>query len=101
MTAFFIPHLIWLKFAQKKNPKQSAEFINEDFYIVEATVALGDYYYNNSATHKKALAEYFKALSVAKNMGETVDVSKIENRIQDMKLRMDNSAFEEIEQKYA
>lgn len=81
--------------------KQSAEFINEDFYIVEATVALGDYYYNNSATHKKALAEYFKALSVAKNMGETVDISKIENRIQDMKLRMENDVFEEIEQKYA
>ena len=80
--------------------KQSAEFINEDFYIVEATVALGDFYYNNVSTHKKALIEYFRAYSIAKNLGDAVDIDKIEQRIQDMKLRMDKDEFSEIEKKY-
>ena len=47
--------------------KQSAEFINEDFYILEATIALGDYYYNNKNTNKEALVEYFKAYKISKN----------------------------------
>ena len=80
--------------------KQSAEFINEDFYILEASVALGDYYYNNVAMGKKALIEYFKARKIAQMLSESVDVSKIERRINDMKLRMDKDSFEEIEKKY-
>lgn len=80
--------------------KQSAEFINEDFYIIEATVALGDYYYNNISTYDKALTEYLKARKTAENLGDAVDISKIENRIQDMKLRMDKGTFEEITRKY-
>ena len=75
-------------------------FFNEDFLILESTVALGDYYYNNIALNKRALVEYFKARRIAQNLGETVDGSKIEVRINDMRHRMDKEAFEKIEQKY-
>ena len=80
--------------------KQSAEFINEDFYLLEATIALGDYYYNNISLNKKALIEYFKARRIAETLGNAVDSSKIQNRINDMKLRMDSEVFNDIEKKY-
>ena len=80
--------------------KQSAEFINEDFYLLEATIALGDYYYNNISLNKKALIEYFKARRLAQALGSSVDISKIESRIKDMKFRMSKEVFEDIEKKY-
>ena len=81
--------------------KSSAEFINEDFYVLESTIALGDYYYNNSATYKDALKEYFNALTVAEKLLREIDVTKITKRIEDMKLRMSPKDFSEIENKYA
>ena len=81
--------------------KKSAEFINEEFFILESTIALGDYYYNSSATYKNALIEYFKALNLAETISREVDISKIERRISDMKHRMSADDFNEIESKYA
>lgn len=81
--------------------RQSAEFINEDFYLLEATLALGDYYYNNISLNKKALIEYFKARRLAQALGSSVDISKIESRIKDMKFRMVKEVFDDIEKKYA
>ena len=80
--------------------KQSAEFINEDFYMLESSIALGDYYYNNVSLNKKALSEYFKARKIALRLSTSVDIAKIDKRIQDMKLRMDKDVFDEIEKKY-
>ncbi len=80
--------------------QQCAEFINEDFYLVESSLALGDYYYDNISLNKKALIEYLKARKYAINLGTTVDINKIEQRINDMRLRMDPLVFEEIEKKY-
>ena len=80
--------------------KQCAEFINEDFYILEATVALGDYYYNNVSLNKKALIEYLKARRIAQTIGEAVDINKINARIRDMELRMDKEVFKDLESKY-
>ena len=81
-----------------KEAKQAAEFLNEDFYIMKADVALGDFYYNIPAQHKNALKEYFKARKIAELIGE--DVQEINSRINDMKLRMKNNEFSEIENKY-
>ena len=81
-----------------KEAKQAAEFLNEEFYIMEADVALGDYYYNNPAEHKNALKEYCKARKVAELIGE--DVQQINSRINDMKLRMNKEEFSEIENQY-
>ncbi len=83
-----------------REAKKSAEFINEDFYILESTLALGDYYYNEPNKHKEALREYFKAKKTAKNLAGTVDINKIETRINDMRLRMNTEEFNEIAQRY-
>jgi len=83
-----------------KEALQSAEFIDEAFYITEAHVALGDYYYNLPEMTTKALEEYIKAKRTAINSTENIDISNITKRIQDMKLRMKTSDFEEIIKKY-
>lgn len=80
--------------------KSSAEFINEEFYMLETSIALGDYYYNYPDKYKDGLREYFKAKKLADRLGKTVDMTKILQRIQDMKLRMPKEAFEEIEKRY-
>ena len=80
--------------------KRSAEFINEGFYILESHIALGDYYYNIPAKNKECLIEYLKALALVENINSTIDISVIERRIQDMKLRMKDEDFAEIEKKY-
>ena len=80
--------------------QQSAEFINEDYYILKATIALGDYYYNYKSMNKEALSEYIKAKNIAENMG-SVDIDKIQERIDDMKLRMNSFDIKEIEDRYA
>ncbi len=80
--------------------KRSAEFINEDFYILESTIALGDYYYNNQETYKEALVEYFKALKMSGRVLDEAESSKIKLRIKDMELRMDSEVYKEIENKY-
>ena len=80
--------------------KQSAEFMNEDFYILEATVALGDYYYDHVDMKKQALKEYFNARKIAGNYGDTIDIAKIEERINDMKQRMDEDIFKQVEEDY-
>ena len=80
--------------------KQSAEFINEDFYILEATVALGDYYYDHKDMMDKALTEYFSARKIAQNYGNMVDIEKIDERINDMKQRIDSSTYKQLEESY-
>ena len=81
--------------------KKSAEFINEEFYILESSIALGDYYYNQPEKYKDALREYFKARNLAERISREVDITKIDCRINDMKLRMKQEDFADIERKYA
>jgi len=80
--------------------KQSAEFINQTFYVIEASIALGDYFYNDINMHKKALIEYLKAKQLAISDNLSIDLNKIDARIQDMKMRMDEEEFNETVKKY-
>ena len=80
--------------------KKSAEFINDDFLIIEISIELGDLYYNNPKTCKEALIEYFRAFKIANSGIKNIDIIMISNRIKDMKLRMNSEEFEEIENKY-
>ena len=81
--------------------KQSAEFIDEEYSILESTVALGDYYYDHKEMSQKALIEYFKALKVSRSYGDNFDISKIQQRIEDMRKRIDSDIFEKLEKQYA
>ena len=80
--------------------KKCAEFLNENFYIMEAALELGDYYYNIPGSNKSCLQEYFIALKASERVEIDVDVQKIVSRIKDMKLRMSAEEFAEIEAKY-
>ena len=79
--------------------KISAEFLNEYSYIVEVSTALGDYFYNIPDKYENALSEYFNARNAAYNI-PNFDISEIEARIKDMKLRMPEDRFKEIEKQY-
>ncbi len=89
-----------LAYSYLKDAKQSAEFLNEAFYITEAHIALGDYYYNISDKSEEALIEYCSAKQVARNSQEEIDLKNIEKRINDMKLRMNKKTYSEIIKKY-
>ncbi len=80
--------------------KKSAEFLNEDFYIIQSSIALGDYYYNSNKTYKDALIEYFKARNIADKSDANIDVEKINQRINDMELRMNSDEYWEVADKY-
>ena len=80
--------------------KQSAEFLNEAFYMIKSTLALGDYYYNLNGKKKAALNEYFKAKQIAVNSSEDIEITIIDKRIKDMKLRMSENDYMEISSKY-
>lgn len=104
-TAFYLAKIYLKDNSQKAleyllEAKSSAEFINEEFYMLETSIALGDYYYSYPDKHKLSLREYFKAKTLAQRLGKTVDMTKIEQRIKDMKLRMSSEDFTEIEKKY-
>ena len=80
--------------------KQSAEFLNENFYLLESEIALGDFYYNDSTKTEDALIEYSKAKVIAEKLARDIDLNKIVQRIEDMKHRMDEKKFSEIMRKY-
>lgn len=80
--------------------QKSAEFINEPEYIIESSIALGDYYYNIPNKKKEALNEYLKVNNIASMTVNNVNFSKLKQRIEDMRLRMSKEDFENIEKKY-
>ena len=80
--------------------KRCADFLNESFYIMEAALEMGDYYYNIPGSERSCLQEYFQALKAADHVGVNVDTSKIIARIKDMKIRMSPEDFAEIEERY-
>lgn len=80
--------------------QKSAEFINEEFYIMQSAIALGDFYYSHPEKYKECLKQYFIAKRLASTSSEKIDISKIESRINDMKLRMTQEDFEQIEKRY-
>lgn len=80
--------------------KRCADFLNESFYIMEAALEMGDYYYNIPGSERACLQEYFQALKAADHVGVDVDTSKIIARIKDMKIRMSPEDFAEIEERY-
>lgn len=80
--------------------QKSAEFINEEFYIMQSAIALGDYYYSRPDKYKDCLKQYFIARRLAATSSENVDISKIESRIADMKLRMTPEDFRQVERRY-
>lgn len=73
----------------------SAKALNEVFYLTSAYLELGDFY----SSHKKikfALKNYLHALNSAQNHFSQDNISKIEQRITDIKIRL-GSKYDELE----
>lgn len=69
--------------------------LNETFYKVSSTMALGDFYvYSNKP--QKAYEKYLQAKTLAEgNLGEK-NMKKIERRINDLQIQLDNATLEDI-----
>ena len=72
----------------------------DNFKLAMATVELGDVYYNLNL-NKDALKMYFEAVVHLKKDSKTnINLSRVFARIEDMKKKMSNVDFLEIEQEY-
>lgn len=74
---------------------KSAQALNDAFYLTSAYLELGDYY-NNHRKIKYALKFYLKAQASARNDFSKENSSGIEQRINDIKIRL-GSKYEELE----
>ena len=89
------------------NEKQAIEFfekalnfalaLNENFYIISVNTAIGDFYFNKK-NDKKAYDSYKKALSIAQVGSSKENINKIQQRINDIKIRLGEERFKQIEE---
>lgn len=90
---------------QRKQPEAAREYfetaldcakrINDVFYIVSASLAFGDYYYDQQK-NEIALKYYINALNLAQNGFSQDNINKINIRINDIKFRLGVEKFENI-----
>lgn len=90
---------------QRKRPEEALEYfntaldcakiLNDTFYVVSASLALGDYLYDRRQ-NEIALKHYVYALNLAKNSFSQDNINKINIRINDIKFRLGPEKFEEL-----
>lgn len=90
---------------QRKQPEAALEYfetaldcankIKDVFYIVSASLAFGDYYYDRQQ-NEIALKYYFSALNLAQDSFSQGNINKINIRINDIKFRLGVEKFENI-----
>lgn len=78
-----------------KRALNSANELNETFYIISASTALGDFYFNRR--NDKSAYKYFKiAYDLVINSNYKENIDKIEARINDIKIRVGEEEFKKI-----
>lgn len=90
---------------QRKQPQKALEYLNialdyakqtkDIFYIISASLALGDYYYDTKKD-EFALKYYLQALDMAQNSLSKDNIYKIDVRINDIKFRLGIEKFENL-----
>ncbi len=78
--------------------KVCAKELGEKFYMASTALAIGDFYYNRNE-NEKALENYLQAQEVAKDNFSKDNIEKIAMRINDIKVRVGEDAFTELENK--
>ena len=73
--------------------------LKDDFKIALSRLELGDYYYN-TMNNKLALINYFEAKKALGSNISNENRERISIRINDMKIKMDESEFREVAGKY-
>ncbi len=82
-----------------KTAKDSAETLNDTFYIAQAHLLAGDYYYRIN-DNEKALKEYIDVYMNVKNDFSKENIDKITARIKDMEVRLGSEKYTEIMKNY-
>lgn len=72
-----------------------AKLTNDNFYVVSAALAVGDYHYDMKQ-NEMALKYYINALDLAQNNFSQDNINKIDIRINDIKFRLGVERFEEL-----
>lgn len=75
-----------------KRAKTCALELNETFYIASSDIALGDFYHNKK-DNELAMKHYVSAYKLAQNNFSRDNISKIEIRINDLKIRLGEERF--------
>lgn len=78
-----------------KKALDSAKEINDVFYIISATLEIGDYHYDIKQD-EIALKYYFDAMERAKNTMSQDNIAKINTRINDLKFRLGPQKFDNL-----
>ena len=82
-----------------ENYKKALEYakkMNESFYVISTNLALGDFYFNRR-DNEKAFKYYKEALNVAQSSATVENIEKIKLRINDIRLRIGEERFNELE----
>lgn len=82
-----------------KQALDSAQKLNDDLKIANVYFEAGEFYYDR-LDDKKALINFFSAKRVLKNMTKNDSVLRIESRIKDIKVRLDEKNYNLIAQEY-
>ena len=82
-----------------KTAKDSAETLNDSFYIAQAHLLSGDYYYRINE-NEKALKEYIDGYRNGKNDFSKENLEKITARIKEMEVRLGSEKYTEIMKNY-
>lgn len=90
---------------QRKQPDKALEYFNialdcaksikDEFYIVSASLAIGDFYYDKNQS-EFALKYYINALNLAKNNFSQDNINKIKIRINDIKFKIGVEKFDKL-----
>ena len=83
-----------------KMAKNSAEMLNDIFYIAQAHLLTGDYYYRTNK-NEEALKEYITVYMSVKEEFSKENLKKVTDRIRDMELRLGEEKYTEIMKNYA
>ena len=60
---------------------------------------MGEFFYDR-AEDEKALVNFYNAKLILKNVSDEENTTRVNSRIKDIKMRMDNVAFDLITKKY-
>lgn len=90
---------------RRKDPEKSLEYytealrcakeINDVFYIISASLEIGDYHYDKKQD-EIALKYYITAYALARNNLSSENLQKINTRLNDLKFRLGNEKFENL-----
>ncbi|MBR5304527.1 MAG: tetratricopeptide repeat protein [Candidatus Gastranaerophilales bacterium] len=82
-----------------KQALNSAKKLNDTFKEALVHFEMGDFYYEKQED-EKALVNFLNAKTILKKVNDNENISRIESRIKDIKLRLDSMAYNLITQKY-